>query len=106
MNRTHIAALAAATIFAVSSSASAQGAPTSAQSQSAATDAATRARILAQVKGSGMSPDQIRTRLRGMGYSDDVINQLTGAAGIDSTAAIPDDVFAAARALGIMDSTT
>src|SRR6185369_14104824 len=51
-----------------------------------------------------MSPEQIRAQLKGMGYGDDVINQLVGA-GTDSTAALGDDVFAAVKALGIMDST-
>jgi len=52
-----------------------------------------------------MSPDQIRTQLKGMGYSDDVISQLAGGAGGDSTAPLSEDVFAAVKALGIMDST-
>src|SRR5204863_2098011 len=60
---------------------------------------------MAQVQTSGMSPDQIRTKLKGMGYSDDVINQIIGGAGSDSTAALSEDVFAAIRSLGIMDST-
>ena len=89
----------------VPEAASAQTRPSAAQAQAAMTDPAIRARILAQVKASGMSPDQIRTQLREMGYSDAVINQLVGAAGVDTTAALSEDVFAAVRSLGIMDST-
>jgi polysaccharide biosynthesis/export protein len=90
----------------LSSSVSAQtatGRPANAQAQAAASDPATRARILAQIKASGMSPDQIRSRLKAMGYSDDVIKQLSGG-GTDSEP-LTDDVFAALRSLGIMDST-
>ena len=79
--------------------------PTAAQAQAALTDPAIRARLLAQVKASGMSPDQIRARLRFQGYSDDVIDQLIGATTGDSTAVLSDDVFAAIKSLGVMDST-
>src|SRR2546430_7757582 len=51
------------------------------------------------------SPDQIRAKLKSMGYSDDVINQIIGGAGVDTTAALSEDVFSALRSLGIMDST-
>jgi polysaccharide biosynthesis/export protein len=79
--------------------------PTSAQAQAALSDPTIRNRVLAQVKASGMSPDQIRSSLRSMGYGDDVISQLIGGPGVDTTAAFSDEVFAAVRALGIMDST-
>lgn len=95
--------LAAAAFVAVPAKSHSQR-PTPAQTQAAMTDPALRARILAQVKASGMTPDQIRTQLRGMGYGDEVVNQLLAAPG--DTTALTDDVFAAVRALGIMDSTT
>jgi polysaccharide export outer membrane protein len=82
-----------------------QARPTPAQAQAALSDPAIRARIMAQVKASGMAPAQIRTMLKGMGYSDDVINQLIGDAVGDATPALSEDVFAAVRSLGIMDST-
>src|ERR1043166_9383176 len=78
--------------------------PTAAQAQAALTDPAIRARIMAQIRASGMTPDQIRQQLKSAGYSDDVIDQLTGAPGIDTTAALSEDVFAAVRSLGILDS--
>lgn len=105
MNRFFLTLLAAASVFVVSGPLFAQTRPTQAQAQAAMTDPAIRARLLAQVRSSGMSPDQIRTQLREMGYSDDVINQLVGAAAGDTTAALSDDVFAAVRALGIIDSS-
>lgn len=105
MTSRFFALLTAASVLIVSESARAQTPPTQAQAQAAMTDPAIRARILAQVKASGMSPDQIRSQLKGMGYNDDVINQLIGGAGVDTTAALSDDVFAAVRALGIVDST-
>lgn len=69
----------------------------------AVTDPAIRARILQEVRTSGMNADQIRTRLKSLGYSDQVIDQLVSP-GSDSTA-LSADVFAAVRDLGLMDST-
>jgi polysaccharide biosynthesis/export protein len=104
MKRIVFALLTAAAVMSVPDSAGAQTPrPTPAQAQAAMTDPAIRARILAQVRASGMTPDQIRTQLKGMGYTDDVINQLIGEA--DPKAPLSDDVFAAVKALGIMDST-
>jgi protein involved in polysaccharide export with SLBB domain len=96
MKRLFFALLAAASVLAVSSPAMAQG--------QQASDPAIRARIMAEVKASGLSPDQIRSQLKAQGYSDDVINQIVGGGGADTTA-LSDDVFAAVKALGIMDST-
>jgi polysaccharide biosynthesis/export protein len=79
--------------------------PTPAQALAAMNDPAIRERLLAQVRSSGLSPDQIRSRLRSMGYGDEIINQLLGAAA-DTTAGSTEDVFAAARALGVVDSAT
>ena len=79
--------------------------PSQSQVKAAMTDPQIRARILAQVRSSGMSADQIRAQLKSMGYDDDVINQLVSAAAGDTTQALNDDVFAAVKALGIMDST-
>lgn len=98
MKRLINALLSAAMIFLVPAAVRAQN-----PSTPIPTDPAIRARILAQVKSSGMSADQIRAQLRARGYSEAVINQLVGA---DTTAALSEDVFAAVRSLGIMDSTT
>jgi polysaccharide biosynthesis/export protein len=104
MNRSLFALTIAALIAAVPQISQGQT-PTPAQAQAAMNDPAIRARIMAQVQSSGLTPDQIRSKLKSMGYSDDVINQLVGGAGADTTAALSPDVFAALRSLGIMDST-
>jgi polysaccharide biosynthesis/export protein len=104
MNRSIFALLLAA-ILSVVPEAGAQTRPSAAQTQAAMQDPAIRARILEQVRASGMSPDQIRAQLKSMGYSDAVIEQLVGATAGDSTKALTDDVFAAVKALGIIDST-
>jgi protein involved in polysaccharide export with SLBB domain len=80
-------------------------APSQAQVQAAMTDPQIRSRILAQVRASGMTPEQIRAQLKAMGYDDTVIGQLMNAAGGDTTLTLSSDVFAAVRSLGIMDST-
>jgi polysaccharide biosynthesis/export protein len=79
--------------------------PTPGQAQAAMADPAVRARILAQVRASGMTQDQIRARLKTAGYTDEIISQLLGTAGVDTLAAVSDDVFGAVRTLGVMDST-
>jgi protein involved in polysaccharide export with SLBB domain len=104
MNR-FIFALLLAAMTVVVPAAMAQTRPSAAQAQAAMTDPAIRARILQQIRASGMSADQIRTQLKAMGYTDEVINQLIGAATGDTTKAISEDVFSAVKALGILDST-
>src|SRR5258708_4132588 len=103
MNRFLFALFSAAMIFAVPAPVHAQ-AQQNAQAQAALNNAAVRARIMAAVKASGMSADQIRLQLKSMGYTDDVINQVVGGPGSDSTGVVRDDVFLALRSLGIADS--
>lgn len=63
------------------------------------------ARIQQMMQNSGMTPDQIRERLKEQGYPDSLLDAyMPGAAGIDSTAVPGADVFAAMRALGLGDS--
>jgi protein involved in polysaccharide export with SLBB domain len=97
--------LTALAIVAPLSFVAAQGTPSQAQIQAAMTDPQIRSRILAQIRSSGMTPDQIRTQLKSMGYGDDVIAQLMGAATGDTTMSLSSDVFAAIRSLGMADST-
>ena len=55
---------------------------------------------------SGMTPDQIRARLRADGYPENLLDAyLPGGASSDSTAISTNDVFSAVMALGIVDST-
>jgi polysaccharide biosynthesis/export protein len=71
----------------------------------ARSDADVRARVIAQVRASGLTSDQIRARLKSMGFSDDIINQILGVGGSDSLS-ISTDFLSAARALGVRDSTS
>jgi len=58
-----------------------------------------------RIMTSGMTPDQIRARLRAEGYPENLLDAyLPGSTGTDS-AATSDDVFSAVRELGIADST-
>lgn len=84
-------------------SASAQ---TAAQAQAAMSDPQIRAQILARIRSSGMTPDQIRAQLRAAGYGDDVINQLVGSSAGQSTGMVSEDVFAAVKSLGVIDSAS
>ena len=62
MKRFFYALLAAVLVYAVPVTLAAQARPTPAQAQAALTDPQIRERLLNQVKQSGLSPDQIRTR--------------------------------------------
>jgi hypothetical protein len=66
-------------------------------------DPSARDRVIAQVRSSGLTSDQIRARLKAMGFSDETINQILGTAGSDATP-VGDEFFSAARALGVRDS--
>jgi protein involved in polysaccharide export with SLBB domain len=68
-------------------------------------DPSLAARLQDMMKSSGLTPEQVRERLRAQGYPDSLLDQyLPGAAG-DSTLVPGAEVFAAVRALGIGDST-
>lgn len=65
------------------------------------------ARLQQMLQSSGMTPEQIRARLRAQGYPEALLDQyLPGGAQVDSTAVPGTDVFAAVRALGLGDSLT
>src|SRR5690348_18105369 len=87
--------------------ASAQTLPTPSQAQQMLQSNPAMIQQLQQmVRGSGMSAEQIRTRLRAQGYPESLLDQyLPGAARIDSLAVPNEDVFAAVRVLGLADST-
>jgi polysaccharide biosynthesis/export protein len=63
------------------------------------------ARLQQMMQSSGLTPQQIRDRLKAQGYPDSLLDQYLPGGGADSTAIPGDDVFAAIRALGIGDST-
>ncbi len=53
---------------------------------------------------SGLTPDQVRARLRAEGYPEDLLDAYLGQDGVAAGAAPSDDVFSAVAALGIADS--
>ena len=77
MNRSFFALIAAALVLAAPRAARGQQTPTPAQAQAAMNDPAIRARIMAQVKNSGMTPDQIRDAFRAGGYSPCEVEEFT-----------------------------
>src|SRR5947208_3233498 len=62
------------------------------------------ARLQQMMRTSGLTPEQIRQRLRAQGYSEAMLDAYLPGASADSTALPGEDVFAAVRALGIADS--
>jgi polysaccharide biosynthesis/export protein len=64
-------------------------------------------RLRQQIQMSGLTPDQIRARLRAEGYPESLLDAyLPGGTGVASDSLPDTDVLRAARALGIADSTT
>src|SRR5215471_9076344 len=64
-------------------------------------------RLQQLMQSSGLTPDEIRARLRAQGYPDTLLDQyLPGGTRPDSTMVPGEDVFAAVRALGISDTLT
>lgn len=58
-----------------------------------------------RILSSGLTPDQVRARLRAEGYPEDLLDAYLGTGDTTTAGAAPsDDVFAAVRALGIADS--
>lgn len=58
-----------------------------------------------QISASGLTPDQVRARLRAAGYPESLLDAfLAGGTQADST--LSPDVFQAARELGLVDSTS
>jgi polysaccharide biosynthesis/export protein len=62
-------------------------------------------RLQAQLQASGLTPEQVKARLRAQGYSENLLDSYLVGGAADSTAIPGDDVFAALRSLGIADST-
>ncbi|HEY4130120.1 MAG TPA: polysaccharide biosynthesis/export family protein, partial [Gemmatimonadaceae bacterium] len=62
-------------------------------------------RLQQMMQSSGLTPDQVRDRLRAAGYPDSLLNAYLPGGTMDSTAVPGADVFAAVRALGIGDTT-
>jgi polysaccharide export outer membrane protein len=91
---------------ALSSAVASAQVPTPAQAAQMAKDPAAVARLQQMMQSSGMTPEQIRDRLKAQGYPESLLDQiLPGGARSDSTGVLGDDVFGALKALGIGDST-
>ena len=64
------------------------------------------AQLRQRLQDSGLSPAQVRTRLRSAGYPESLLDQVMGAASTDEVSrAGPDSLIGAMRALGVVDST-
>jgi hypothetical protein len=87
--------------------ASAQQLPPPAQAQQMLqNNPALIARLQQMMQTSGLTPDQIRDRLKAQGYPESLLDQyLPGGTRTDSLALPGEDVFAAVRSLGLGDST-
>ena len=63
------------------------------------------AQLRQRLQTSGLSPTQVRERLRAAGYPDALLDQVMGSASAtESTRATPDSLIGALRALGVVDS--
>ena len=62
--------------------------------------------LRSRLQGSGLTPSQVRARLRAEGYPETLLDgYLSGTGAVaDSSLGVGDDVFAAVRSLGIVDS--
>lgn len=83
----------------------AQQLPAPGQAQEMMRNPATVNKVCQRVAASGMTPDQIRSRLRAAGYPDNLLDACLNSTGNDSTFKPNDDVYAAVRQLGVVDST-
>jgi protein involved in polysaccharide export with SLBB domain len=105
--RIYQAAIAAALILGCALTAQAQQTTTQPnQSQQAVVQTNYAARIQAMIQQSGLTPDQIRERLRVQGYPDSLFNSYMNGKIADSTAVPSDQVFQAMRQLGLGDPAT
>ena len=98
------ALLAAAILATAGTSAGAQNIPTPQQAQQmlqANPDLVNQLRQ--RIGASGLTPDQVRARLRAEGYPENLLDGYLGGAGGTPTG-VSSDVFDAVRALGIADS--
>src|SRR5215471_7279355 len=65
------------------------------------------ARLQQMLSSSGLTPDEVRSRLKAQGYPESLLEQyLPGGTRPDSTFVPGEDIFAAVRALGLSDTLT
>jgi protein involved in polysaccharide export with SLBB domain len=98
--------LVVSSLFAYAGKAVAQTIPSPAQAQQMLrSDPSLIGRLQQMMQSSGLTPDQVRARLRAQGYPESLLDQYLPGGQADSTTLPGDDVFAAVRALGIGDTT-
>ncbi|HXC25713.1 MAG TPA: SLBB domain-containing protein [Gemmatimonadaceae bacterium] len=83
----------------------AQQLPSPGQAQQMLQNPATVNKVCQRVATSGMTPDQIRARLRAAGYPDTMLDACLNGGGNDTTFHPTGDVYAAVQQLGVVDST-
>jgi hypothetical protein len=103
------AAVVAALVAGLANASRAQTRPTPEQAQQLLQNPDLVARLQSQLRSSGLSPDQIKARLRAEGYPENLLDaylpNATGNPATTSPTGLPsDDVFAAMRALGLADT--
>ncbi|MBA3646862.1 MAG: hypothetical protein H0W63_11905, partial [Gemmatimonadaceae bacterium] len=93
-------------LLATTASSAAAQRPTPAQAQQMLqTNPALLEQLKQRIMSSGLTPDQVRARLRAEGYPENLLDAyLPGAGPGADSASNPDDVFAAVTQLGIVDS--
>ena len=79
--------------------------PTTAQAQQMLQNPAMLQQLKQRIMTSGMTPDQVRARLRAAGYPENLLDAYLGNGGVGDSTANSADVFAAVQDLGIADST-
>src|SRR3954464_1489044 len=80
--------------------------PTTAQAQAMLQNPALLQQLRQRIMSSGLTPDQIRARLRAEGYPENLLDAyLPGATGAADTTSNTEDVFSAMQKLGIADTT-
>src|SRR4051812_34352849 len=79
--------------------------PTTAQAQAMLQNPALLQQLRQRIMSSGLTPDQVRARLRAEGYPEDLLDAyLPGGTGTTDTGAPTDAVFSAITRLGIADT--
>src|SRR4051812_9649006 len=107
MFRLQRAAILVALVAGFTNAANAQARPTPEQAQQLLQNPDLVARLQSQLRSSGLSPEQIKARLRAEGYPENLLDSyLPNATGTTTPpSGLPsDDVFGAMRALGLADT--
>src|SRR5207248_6969770 len=105
MIRSKLSSLLFVAVLAVSTAPLAAQNPSQAQ-QMLQNNPALLQQLRQKIMTSGLTPDQVRARLRAEGYPENLLDAyLPGAAGAADSTATSEDVFAAISQLGIADTT-